>query len=94
MWIDYLGADLPVLSDFILVDDYALLSGCFPTDIGCALDPNIVWLNLSKGYDYESVLAHELGHLLGFDHEIGPPIMLLETWHGPSTRFCSVENYC
>lgn len=44
------------------------------------------------GYDRASVLAHEIGHLIGYFHEDGPPIMDVGQWHGPATIWCSVAD--
>jgi len=64
-----------------------------PGNIDGACDDCVIYLNPAfASYDRASVLAHEIGHLIGYSHEDGPPIMDVGQWHGPATIWCSVVD--
>ena len=67
---------------------------CRDPDIAACTYNGIFLSPLAPRYDPASVIAHELGHVLNFGHEIGPLVMNPANWSGPSTAFCEITARC
>lgn len=62
--------------------------------VACWDGDHTIYIVLTN-YDLTSIIAHEMGHSVGFDHfEPTYPIMNPDNWGGPSTRWCSVSYRC
>ena len=96
MWAAYLGCPAFELGSGGLRVRYE------PDWPGDCLDPDIaactmngIFLSPAEPlYHPQSVVAHELGHVLNFEHGEGPAVMDPARWSGPSTVWCDLNRRC
>jgi hypothetical protein len=67
---------------------------CLDPDIAACTFNGIFLSPVSPLYDPQSVIAHELGHILNFGHAGGPGVMNPAGWTGPDTVWCELDLRC
>lgn len=67
---------------------------CQDPDIAACTMNGIFLSPVPPLYDAESVIAHELGHVLNLEHDEGPGLMDPGLWNGPGTIWCDVNIRC
>lgn len=96
MWAAYLGCPVfEIASGGIVIRYDAEWPGaCVDPDIAACTMNGIFLSPIEPLYHARSVIGHELGHVLNFEHGEGPAIMDPWLWGGAGTVWCDLETTC
>lgn len=95
MWDTYLGCPaFEIAAGGLLIRYEPAWPGCLDPDIAACTMNGILLSPVTPLYHPQSVIAHELGHVLNFEHGEGPAVMDPAQWSGPGTVWCDLDRRC
>ena len=96
MWSVYLGCPAFEIAAGGILIQYELgwPGDCLDPDIAACATTAVFLSPVEPLYHPQSVIAHELGHVLNFEHGEGPAVMDPARWGGASTVWCDLEFRC
>ncbi|HUF53822.1 MAG TPA: hypothetical protein VMR52_08625 [Dehalococcoidia bacterium] len=96
MWDTYLGCPaFKIVAGGLQVQyEPAWPGDCLDADIAACTMNGVFLSPMEPLYHPQSVIAHELGHVLNFEHGEGPAVMDPARWSGPGTVWCDLDIRC